>query len=360
MKRFKKMLVSTVMVICSFSLAACSSETSADTSVDAVVEEKVEELQEEAEEIIETTESTEETENSTTIEIRDIHGTVTVPINPEVVVALDNRSYETLEDWGIALAAAPKGVMPDDLSYVADESVQDIGNHREPNLEVIAAVQPDLVIVGQRFAGYYEDIKAIVPEAAVIDINLDVSEEAEDPGENLINGFVNNTTILGQIFQKETEANELISEFQASIDGVKAAYNGEDVVMSVIVSGGNVGFSAPGYGRVWGPLYNIFGFVPALGVDGSTTDHQGDEISIEAIAQSNPDWLFVLDRDAGVSSSESQPAQDVIANSPALQNTTAVMEGNIVYAPNDTYTNESIQTFIELFNIIGEAFNSKN
>ena len=70
----------------------------------------------------------------------------------------------------------------------------------------------------------------------------------------------------------------------------------------------------------------------------------------------NPDWLFVLDRDAAVSMLQtSVPAQDVIDNSPALQNTTAVSKKQIVYAPNDTYTNESIQTYIELFENIAKA-----
>ncbi|MFV0440801.1 MAG: siderophore ABC transporter substrate-binding protein [Lachnospirales bacterium] len=355
MKNFKTIVTSSAIMVGSLALVSCgSTSTEAEAPVETMTETEAEtEVEAETEEIV-------EVEEPTTVEITDIHGTVEVPINPEVVVALDNRSYETLEDWGIELAAAPKGVMPDDLSYVTDESVQDIGSHREPNLEIIAAVQPDLVIVGQRFAGYYDAIKEIVPESTVIDLNLDVSEEAEDPGENLVSGFVHNTTVLGQIFDKEDEANALIGEFEASIDEVKEAYNGEDVIMSVIVSGGNIGFSAPGYGRVWGPLYNIFGFVPALGVDGSTTDHQGDEISIEAIAESNPDWIFVLDRDAGVSSEDSLPAEDIINGSPALQNTTAIIDGNILYAPNDTYTNESIQTFTELFNSIADAFNNKN
>src|SRR5690606_24303242 len=124
-------------------------------------------------------------DEATTVEITDVHGTVTVPVNPKNVVALDNRTFETLADWGIKLAAVPKGVMTADSPYVADESVLDIGNHREPNLEIIAAVEPDLVIVGQRFATFYEDIKALVPNAAVIDLNIDVSETASTPGENL-------------------------------------------------------------------------------------------------------------------------------------------------------------------------------
>lgn len=291
-----------------------------------------------------------------TVEITDIYGSVTVPVNPKNVVALDSRTFETLSDWGIELAAAPKAVMPADSSYVADESVQDIGNHREPDLEVLAALDPELVIVGQRFAGFYEDIKTLVPNAAVINLNFDVSEEADTPGENLVNGLKDSTIALGKIFDKKEESQQLIADFDKAIEDAKTAYNGTDTVMSVVVSGGDIGFSAPGSGRVWGPMYEIFGWVPALKVDGSSSDHQGDDISVEAIAQSNPEWIFVLDRDAAVSSTtDAVPAQDVIDNSPALQNTRAVTKKQIVYAPNDTYTNESIQTYLELFSDISKA-----
>lgn len=289
-------------------------------------------------------------EAPTTVEISDFHGTVTVPVNPKNVVALDSRTFETLSDWDIKLVAAPKDVMPADSPYVSDDSVQNIGNHREPNLEIIAAADPELVIVGQRFGGFYDEIKKLVPNAAVIDLNFDVSEKAAAPGENFVNGFKDTTSTLGKIFDKNQEAEQLIADFEKAIEDAKSAYNGTDTVMSVIVSGGNIGFSAPHSGRVWGPMYDIFGWVSALEVNNSSSDHQGDEVSVEAIAQSNPDWIFVLDRDASISSTtDAVPAQDVINNSPALQNVTAVTEGQVVYAPNDTYTNESIQTYIELF-----------
>lgn len=309
----------------------------------------------------ETTETAETTAAVTskedlTVEINDIHGPVTVPVNPKKVISLDNRTYETLSDWGIELVAAPKGVMPADSPYVTDESVLDIGNHREPNLEIIAAADPDLVIIGQRFASYYEEIKKLVPNAAVIDLNFDVSEEADKPGENLVSGLKDSTVALGKIFDKNKEAEQLTADFDQAIEAVKSAYNGTDTIMSVVVSGGNIGFSAPHSGRVWGPMYEVFGWVPALEIDNTTSDHQGDDISVEAIAQSNPDWIFVLDRDAAVSSvTDAVPAQDVIDQSPALQNVTAVSEGHIVYAPADTYTNESIQTYLDLFGDIAKA-----
>lgn len=332
MKKFKFLKLAVVMAVFAMVLTACSNSGN------------------------ETGDKSNEPAKSSTVEITDVNGTVTVPVNPKKVVSLDNRTFETLSDWGIELAAAPKGVMPADSPYVANKDVQDIGNHREPNLEVIASVNPDLVIVGQRFANFYEDIKKLVPNAAVINLNFDVSEKAEKPGESLVKGLKDSTTALGKIFDKNKEAEQLIADFDKSIDGVKSAYNGKDTVMSIVVSGGDIGFSAPKSGRVWGPMYEIFGWVPALKVDGSSSDHQGDDISVEAIAKSNPNWIFVLDRDAAVSSTkDAVPAQDVIDKSPALKNITAVTEKKIVYAPADTYTNESIQTYLELFKDLASA-----
>lgn len=337
-----------LMVILVLALAACGSSNNAGSNTNANTSN--------ASSSTETPAPASEPEQPTTVEITDNHGTVTVPINPKNVVALDNRTFETLADWGIKLAAAPKNVMPADSVYASDDSVQNIGSHNEPNLEIIAAVDPELVIVGQRFARYYEDIKKLVPNAAVINIDIDVSAKDGTAGDNLVNGFKDVTTMLGQIFDKNEEAKELNARFDQALNDAKEAYNGTDTVMSVIVSGGNIGYSAPHSGRVWGPLYDIFGWKPSLEVENSTSDHQGDEVSVEAIAQSNPDWLFVLDRDAAISSTEAKtPAQDVIANSPALQNVTAVSKGQIVYAPADTYTNESIQTFIEIFEEIAKA-----
>ena len=93
--------------------------------------------------------------------ITDNHGEVEVPVNPARVVALDNTVLDTLSDWDVELVAAPKGVMGSAWpEYTDDEEVLDVGNHREPNLEVIVGAQPDLIIGGYRFGDYYDDLKA--------------------------------------------------------------------------------------------------------------------------------------------------------------------------------------------------------
>ena len=301
-----------------------------------------------------------EPEKPTEVVITDIYGEVTVPVNPQRVIALDNRTFWTLYDWGVELVGAPVPLLPTGIPYKEEGIIEfDIGSHNDPNLENIAAADPDLVIVGQRFAGRYDEIKELVPNAVVINLNFDVSVNAESSADNLVNGFKDFTFALGQIFDKNIEAAQLIADFDASIAAAKAAYNGTDTIMTVIVSGGNIGFSAPRSGRVWGPLYEIFDWQNSLFVDGASSDHQGDDISVEAIAQSNPDWIFVLDRDAMNTSADGYvPAHDVIAGAPALANITAVVENQMIFAPNDAYTNESIQTFTILFNEIARVLSA--
>lgn len=299
-------------------------------------------------------------EEASEVEITDAKGNkVMVKKNPEKVISLDNRTFETLSDWGVKLQAVPKDVMPPNDKYVKDDSVKNIGNHREPNLELIAAADPELVIVGQRFARHEKAIRELVPNATVIDLNFDVSKDAEKPGENLVSGLKNSTEALGKIFGKEEEAKKLIEEFDTGLKKAKAAYPQGKKVMAVNVSGGEIGFIAPKFGRFFGPLYDVMGWEPAIVVEGSSADHKGDKISVEAIAESNPDWLLVLDRDAATQQKkgkESPLAKDVIENSPALAGVEAIKSGNVVYAPADTYTNESIQTFIEVFNSLAESF----
>ena len=348
------------IAILALALSACENNVGTENTKaenPAPKSEVSQELEKDSPSIDENSKDTESSmEKSDIITITDAHGEVEVARNSKKVVALDSRNFEVLEAMGVDLVAAPKDVMPETSSYLKDDSIENIGNHREPNLELLAATDPDLVIIGQRFADYYEDIKAIVPNASVIDLDTDVSEEANSPGNNLIEGFTNSTMILGEIFSKEDKANELITDLEESIEKAKDAYKGGSV-MGMVVSGGEIGYSAPKYGRVWGPVYEILELEPSLDVKNDSSDHKGDDISVEAIAESKPDYLMVLDRDAGVASEENaKPAMEVIEGSEALKDLEAIKNNKIYYAPNDTYTNESIITYTKIFDGLAELF----
>lgn len=286
----------------------------------------------------------------TTIQVEDNNGTQTITVPPRSVVATDNRTFETLDSWGIELRAAAVALMPDTVSYVNDDSIIDLGSHRDPQLESVIAVEPDLIINGQRFTQFYDDFVRLAPDAVVL--SLDPRE-----GQPFDAELKRQIQVLGEIFGKQAEADQLIADFDAAIARVKAAYDPSETVMAVITSGGQIGYSAPSNGRTLGPLYDIFGFTSPLAVDDSSDDHQGDDISIEAIADSNPDWILVMDRDAAVGASDPSytPGNEIIDNTGELVGVTAVQKGNIVYMPADTYTNEGIQTYTEFFNALADA-----
>lgn len=288
---------------------------------------------------------------SETITVTDNHGEQEVPSPPSSVVATDNRSFETLDAWGIKLSAGAVALMDDELSYASDDSVVDLGLHTEPDLEAVVAADPDLIVNGQRFAQYYGDFEKLVPDAAIVE--LDPRE-----GEPFDAELKRQTTTLGEIFQKEDEAEELTSSLDESIERVKGAYDEGDTVMGVITSGGEIGYVAPSTGRTIGPMFDIFGFTPALEVPEGSDDHEGDDVSVEAIAEAEPDIIIVMDRDAAVGAEdggEVQPAAEVIEGSEALKDVPAVKDGKVVYMPEDTYLNEGIQTYTEFFDTLADS-----
>ncbi|ATG53472.1 iron ABC transporter substrate-binding protein [Brachybacterium ginsengisoli] len=284
-------------------------------------------------------------------EVEDNNGTHTVPTPPASVVATDNRTFETLADWGVTLTAAARTLMPSTNPLKDDDSIIDLGNHREPDLEAVVAAEPTLILNGQRFADYHDDFVKLAPEAVILEL---------DPrdGEPFADELKRQVDVLGTIFGKEEEAAKLGTDLDAAMERIVAAYDGTSTVMAVTTSGGEIGFIAPGQGRTLGWAFEALGLVPALEVQGASDDHQGDDISVEAIAEANPDWILVMDRDAAISADDPEftPANEVLAASEALAGVTAVTEGNVLYMPADTYTNESIQTYTEYFTALADAF----
>lgn len=293
-------------------------------------------------------------ESAKSITVEDNNGEHTISAPPASVVATDNRTFETLSDWGISLKAGAVALMPDSSPYTKDSSIVDLGSHREPNLEAIVAVAPDVIVNGQRFAQFHDDFVKFAPNATVLEL---------DPrdGEPFDSELKRQTTVLGEVFAKQAEAKKLNDDFDTAVARVKKSYNPDETVMGVITSGGNINYSAPGTGRTLGPIFDILGLTPALEVDEASTDHQGDDISVEAIAKSKPNWILVMDRDAAVSADDASysPANELLEKSDALKNVPATQNGNIVYMPADTYTNEGIQTYTEFLNSFADALEGK-
>lgn len=284
-----------------------------------------------------------------TVTVEDNHGSIEVPVDPERVVALDNTTFQTLSDWGVTLVAAPKPLMYDlwpDLS--GGDEVLDAGLHREPDIEAVLASDPDLIIGGYRFRELYDQLKEIQPATI---------ETSPRDGEDHMSELKRQTAILGQVFDKNDEAAQLSADLDSAIAEAKAAYDPTQTVMGLITSGGKISYAAPGEGRGVGTLFPTLGLTPALERAAEDASH-GDDISVEAIAAANPEWLFVLDRDAMFGEDGYVSAKELVERSEALKNVPAVQKGQIVYLDASFYLDEGIQAYTKLYRSAAEAFAS--
>lgn len=330
-------------VIAVLALGACSSDAAADDSGagESASESASESANEEA-----------DGGSSGTVTVDDDHGTHEVSTDPQSVVVTDNRSYRTLEAFGVQPTAAARSLMDAQThAYAEDESILDLGSHREPDLENVVAAEPDLIINGQRFQQYYDDLGALAPDATVLEFE-------PQNGADLVEELIRKTESLGVVFGEEAVAADLIAELETEMDRVQKAYDGESTVMGLLTSGGDISYVAPGPdGRAIGPVFDTFGLAPALEQTGENESH-GDDISVEAIATADPDWLLVLDRDARITQEEGEeysPAAEIIEDSAALANVSAVEEDHIVYLPENFYLTEDIQAYTEFFRDFADA-----
>lgn len=99
--------------------------------------------------------------------VEDATGSVCVPESPERVVALEWTYIEAV----LAVGVQPVGVADIegyygwvDIPVTLDEDVVDVGTRQAPNLELIAQLEPDLIITSQlRSTENYNELAAIAP-----------------------------------------------------------------------------------------------------------------------------------------------------------------------------------------------------
>ncbi|MGY1805581.1 ABC transporter substrate-binding protein [Blastococcus sp. SYSU D00922] len=138
-------------------------------------------------------------------------GSTEIAERPERVVVLDTGELDTALSLGVTPVGAVTTAVSDDfLSYLADDAadVEVVGTIAEPNLEAIAAVQPDLILSNKtRHEDIYEELSQIAPTVfadrvgAVWKDNLRLDAEAlglEDEAEDLIDAYEEDAAALGE------------------------------------------------------------------------------------------------------------------------------------------------------------------
>ncbi|WP_049097602.1 ABC transporter substrate-binding protein, partial [Enterococcus faecalis] len=144
--------------------------------------------------------ATTETTAKTEVTVKDTNGQLTVPKNPQKVVVFDNGSLDTMDALGVGdrVVGAPTKNIPAYLKKY--QKVESAGGIKEPDLEKINQLKPDLIIISGRQQDYQEQLKAIAP-------TIYLAVDAKNPWEST----KQNIETLGTIFDKEEVAKEKIT-----------------------------------------------------------------------------------------------------------------------------------------------------
>ena len=274
------------------------------------------------------------TEAATEVTIQDSDGEVTVPKDPQKVVVFDNGSLDTMDALGVGerVIGAPTKSLP---SYLASyQKVENAGGIKEPDLEKINQLQPDLIIISGRQRDFKEDLNAIAP-------TIFLSVDAKDTW----NSTKQNIQTLATIFGKETVATEKIATLDQEITALQAQAKDSGKALVTLVNEGQL--SAYGKGSRFGIIHDTFGFPEADDkIEAST---HGQSVSYEYVLEKNPDILFVIDRTKAIGGDTSK--DDVAANELVKETNAGKNHKVIQLAPDIWYLSggglESTQKMIE-------------
>ncbi|MCR6670239.1 siderophore ABC transporter substrate-binding protein [Devosia ginsengisoli] len=242
-------------------------------------------------------------------------GETTISGVPAKVLVQDWAAFDNLNALGVAVAGVPSSNGPSYLGDAVPADAIQIGSLFEPDFEGIAAAEADVYFVAARSASAYETSKDLVPT-----IDLSVNNGA------IIEGVKANIAKLGEVFDLQDKAVELNAALDAKVDEVKAAAAGKGDALVLVTNAGNLGVYGPDSRVSW--VYNEVGIASAL-ADVKDGDHGGDAVSFEFLLEVNPDWVFVVDRDAGTG--ENTGAAAALLDNELFNQTTAAQQGHIVY-----------------------------
>jgi iron complex transport system substrate-binding protein len=253
---------------------------------------------------------------------------------------MDLAVLDMLDNFGVGdrVVGVSKGSSIDYLqNYVTNNAIINLGTIKEASLEAVMECEPDIIFIGGRLSQQYDELSQIAP---VIFLTTDVKI-------GLVKSISENAMAVASIFGVEDRVSGLLAEYAARIGALAEVAQGKTAVVGMVNSGGfgvlgndgrcsiigvevgfeNIGLSAVSSNRRGsggnfargggGSSGNGGGSShreDGPGGSGGTTAVHGNEASFEVLVSLNPDYIFVMDRDAAIGTGGARLAQEVMDN----------------------------------------------
>lgn len=201
-------------------------------------------------------------------------GTTEVPADPQRVVVLDSPHLDAALSLDVTPVGAVQSSVGDGLpAYLGDrtEGIAIVGTIEEPNLEAIAALDPDLIISATvRHEALYDQLDAIAPTVF-----------SETSGTN----WTDQLFLVADALGRRDRAEQLLAEYEDRAAAVGEEVGAADMSASIVRF-------LPGEIRLYGPETFSGTVLTQVGFD--LGDHEWNEYSMFIIS---PEQIELADAD---------------------------------------------------------------
>ena len=242
-----------------------------------------------------------------------------VPYDPERIAILDMACLDILDSLGVGDRVVGSASTSLDYlqDYVTDENIENLGTIKEADMEAVMACEPDVIFIGGRLSSSYDALSEIAP---VVYLSTDTEI-------GVVESVRKNASTIAAMFGLEDQVDKLMEDFDERIETLAAFAEGKTAIVGMCTSGS---FNVLGNDGRCSMIGREIGF-ENVGVDANAdTSTHGNEASFEYVVEKNPDYIFVMDRDAAIGTDGAQLAQDIMENE-LVQGTDAYKNGQLVY-----------------------------
>lgn len=242
-----------------------------------------------------------------------------VPYDPERIAILDMACLDIIDSLGVGDRVVGSASTSLDYlqDYVTDENIENLGTIKEADMEAVMACEPDVIFIGGRLSSSYDALSEIAP---VVYLSTDTEI-------GVVESVRKNASTIAAMFGLEDQVDELMADFDERIETLAAFAEGKTAIIGMCTSGS---FNVLGNDGRCSMIGREIGF-ENVGVDANAdTSTHGNEASFEYVVEKNPDYIFVMDRDAAIGTDGAQLAQDIMENE-LVQGTDAYKNGQLVY-----------------------------
>ena len=251
---------------------------------------------------------------------------VTIEAPPQRVVGMSASISEML----FAIGVTPVGVT-DGMDYPpAAAGLPTFGTGYQPDLEALAALEPDLIIgSGQLNMPILNELQAIAPTLMILTLT---------PGD-----VPNNVRTLGQATWHDTEAEYLAQAYDGFLSAMGTIGAAQAEGPSILIIVGTL--EVPNYGKSETYLGDMARILGATNIADGNED-QGPfpgytQLSTEYILDADPDFVFTITRGSDT------PMPESMVDDPIWSSLTAFQNGHVMELDNRLFVELPGPRFIE-------------